>query len=384
MLQSLGELNSLDRIIQHTIEAIENSKTQIFDIAESARKEYKRLQQELENVRKETTEVIQGVDLAQKEDRKKRLQLMEVHRDFHRYSEEMVEKAYQEATESLSQLVRLREQEKALRRRRDELERSLKNLQKTVERAENLVSQVGVVMGFLSGNLQDFSQQIGDIQQRHQLGLGVIKAQEEERKRVAREIHDGPAQSLANVVFRVELCEKLVDVDLVRAKTELQELKVIVKDGLQEVRRIIFDLRPMALDDLGLVPALRRFVETFQEREGLRIDLTIMGKEKKLHNSLEIACFRLIQESLSNIQKHAKIKEATIKVEFASAAINIIIEDQGQGFDWDKYQKEARGKKSFGLLGMEERVKLLGGSFAVKSIPGQGTKIIIRVPREED
>lgn len=380
----MDELNSLDKIIQHTVEAIEKSKHQIFEIAEGARQEYSRLQDQLNALRQETFQIIQKVDRVERLERQARLRLMEVHRDFHRFSEGEVKKAYETANDLRIELLVLREQEKSLRRRRDELEISLKNLKQTMERAEGLVSQVGVVMGFLSGNLQEFSQQIGDVKQMHQVGLGIIRAQEEERKRVAREIHDGPAQSLANVVFRVELCEKLMDVDLTRTKDELQELKQIVKNGLQEVRRIIFDLRPMALDDLGLVPALNRFVETFQEREGIHLDLTIMGKEKQLHSGLEIALFRLIQESLSNIKKHAQTKEANIRLEFVTSKVNVIIEDRGKGFDVDKFKKEVREQESFGLLGMRERVKLLGGEMQIKSALGKGTKVIIGVPIPEE
>lgn len=383
-MPSFEELNNLDNIIKQTVEAIEKSKHQIFEIAESARREYNRLQDELNNVRLETSQLIQKVDLVERQERQARLRLMEVHRDFKRYSENQVRQAYEQANDLRVQLLLLREQEKSLRRRRDELEISLKNLRQTMERAEGLVSQVGVVMGFLSGNLQEFSQQIGDVKQMHLVGLGIIKAQEEERKRVAREIHDGPAQSLANVVFRVELCEKLMDVDLDKTKEELRELKQIVKNGLQEVRRIIFDLRPMALDDLGLVPALSRFVETFQEREGIGLELTILGKERQLHSSLEIALFRLIQESLSNIKKHAQAKEAKIRVEFTPSRVNAMVEDWGKGFDIDKFHQKVREQESFGLLGMQERVKLLGGEMQIKSSIGKGTKIIIGIPTPQE
>lgn len=380
MVQSLDDLNNLDQIIQQTIEAIEKSKNQIFDIAEAGRREYNRLQQELENIRRETSDIIRKVDNAEKEERRIRLKLMEVSRDFSRFSEEDIKRAYEDAKEAQITVVLLREQEKTLRRRRDDLELSLKGIKDAVEKAENLVSQVGVVMGFLGGNLQDFSQQIGDVKLRHQLGLGIIKAQEEERKRVARDIHDGPAQSLANVVFRIELCDKLIDVDLEKTKYELRDLKEIVKTGLQEVRRIIFDLRPMALDDLGLIPALRRFVENFQEREEIKIDLAILGKEKELDTGLEIAIFRLVQECLSNVKKHAKTGMASVRLELASQQINVIVEDRGQGFDLEEYKREK--KESFGLMGMEERVKLLGGKFNIRSTLGQGTRIIVSFPLE--
>jgi len=377
-LQQIENLSILDEIIKKTVQAIEKSKNQIFDIAEMSRREYKRIQRELQELCQQTAEVIVQVDQAEKRDRQGRNHLMKVSKNFNFLSENHIRQAYEEAKEAQIEFILLKAKEKDLRRRRDELEFTLRGMKDAVYKAEELISQVGVALEYLSGNLKNFSVHIGDVQQKYKLGLGIIRAQEEERKRLAREIHDGPAQSLANTVLRVELCEKLIERDLQKTKNELSELKQIVKDSLQDVRRIIFDLRPMALDDLGFIPALHRFLDCFQEKHDIQVSLMNIGNFKKMSTSLQIALFRLVQECLNNVQKHAHVNCASVKIEFVEQKVNVLVEDKGTGFFWEKIKKEK--KESFGLLGMEERVKLLGGRFQVISALGKGTKILITIP----
>jgi len=147
----------------------------------------------------------------------------------------------------------------------------LKEAYKTVEKADNLISQIGISLSYLTGDLENVSLQIEDMKQKRLLGIRIIKAQEEERQRVAREIHDGPAQSMSNIVLKAEICERLVDSDPEKAKDELRTLKSVVRDTLRDVRKIIYDLRPMSLDDLGLIPTLQRYIETCREESGIKI-----------------------------------------------------------------------------------------------------------------
>ncbi|MFZ5639953.1 MAG: sensor histidine kinase, partial [Bacillota bacterium] len=228
-------------------------------------------------------------------------------------------------------------------------------------------------------NLKDINVKIESIHQRQQLGLQVIKAQEEERKRVAREIHDGPAQSMANVVLRMEFCEKLLDVDPEKARQELKELKEVVRGNLQDVRKIIFDLRPMALDDLGLVPALKRFLEDYRDKWGLEVEPVFRGTEKRLAPALEIALFRLVQEALNNVRKHAHARKVVVTLGLEPKMITAGVKDDGQGFDL-KQALAVRSGDSFGLISMKERVELLGGRMEIKTEPGRGTKVLFRIP----
>ncbi|SDF01972.1 sensor histidine kinase [Sporolituus thermophilus] len=375
-MQQQLDVKLLDKIVKQTIAAVEKGKAQIFDIYEAARVEMEHVKKDIERVKQATADIIFKVDELERRERRARLRLMEVSRNFTIYSEADVKAAYDEASQLQVELAVAREQEAALRRQRDELELRLRNLKNTVERAESLVAQVGAALGFLGSQMENVLTHLGTLQQRQAFGVKIIKAQEEERRRVAREIHDGPAQAMANVVFRAEVCERLIDTDIARAKAELRELREQVRLCLKETRKIIFDLRPMTLDDLGLVPTLRRVLDTLKERTGLIAELKVLGEEKRLDSHIEIGVFRVIQEALTNVEKHAKATAVWVRIDFRPGVVSVVVEDDGRGFDG----LENVGSESFGLMGMRERVSILGGELKIASEKGKGTKVFLKVP----
>lgn len=377
------DLAQLDKIIKDTIRHLEDGKDQIFDIAESARRERNNLEQSLKAIKKETLEVIEQVDALEEKEKEARLYLMKVSREFDKYTEEDIKEAYDRAREIQIQLGLLRERETQLRIRRDQLELSLRRLQETVEKAENLVQKVSVAINYLVSNLKGVGAKIEEIQQKQMLGLRIISAQEEERKRVAREIHDGPAQSMANVVLRAEICEKLLEKKPAEVKKELSLLKEMVKNSLQEVRKIIFDLRPMVLDDLGLIPALKRYIAEFQEKSNLAVDFQVLGNNvSRLNSTLEIAIFRIIQEALHNVLKHARATTVLVRLEQAPTQVNLRVKDDGCGFDLEKALNGGYGE-SYGLIGIRERVQLLEGELKIYTAPEKGTDLFVKIPLEE-
>lgn len=376
------DTSALDHILKETIEAIERSQAQIFEIAENARAEVKQINSELAQVKMELSAVIDEVDRLERAEKKARMRLAEVSKDFNRYTEQDIKVAYETAYNLQIELIKLREKEKMLQYRRNHLEASFRRLQLTLQKAEQLVSQVGVVLNYLSGELHDLSLKIGELQQTQQLALSIIRAQEEERKRVAREIHDGPAQSLANIVLRAEYCLKLLDKDPGQVREELQALQNIVMISLQDIRKIIFDLRPMALDDLGLVPALKRYFATYKQQYGLEIEFLFFGQERRLENTMEVALFRIIQEAINNIKKHAGVNNAVVRMEMLPNKVTISIRDEGRGFDLNSVQGNKEGA-GYGLISMRERVQLLKGQVKITTAPGKGTSISIAIPLEE-
>ncbi|WP_289140246.1 sensor histidine kinase [uncultured Brevibacillus sp.] len=372
------DISVLDGVIKRTIETVETSKTQIFDIAENARQQGNSLKLDLHELRQEISKVIQKVDALELAYQKSRNRLVLVSRNFHMYTEEDIRIAYEEASRIQVELSIYRERENNLKRRRNDLERQLRTLEETIVRAEKLVSQMGVVLGYLTGDLSKIGEALESAKQHQLMGLKVIQAQEEERKRVAREIHDGPAQSMANVVLRSEIVEKMLKNErILEAQMELHELKEMVRMSLADVRRIIFDLRPMALDDLGLVPTLQKYIRTCEERIASSIDLVIFGTEPPLRSSVKAAIFRMVQECLNNVEKHAEATNVQVKLEFLQESLSLVVKDDGVGFDLEK--RMANGN-SFGLLGMRERVQLLEGSVELQSAPGEGTKVIFQIP----
>ena len=376
----MQEFKRLDEVISNTVKAVEQGREQINSIADDARLQREELKIRTAQLKEQVLAVITEVDRLEKEEKLSRLHLVEVSRNFNRYTEEDIKHAYEAAQAIQVRLGLLREREAQLRRQRDEMDLMLRRMGATVEKAEKLVSQVGLALTLLSGSLQGVSDRLEEIQLRQQLSLRVLKAQEEERLRVAREIHDGPAQSMANVVLRAEICEKLIDLYPEKVKEELRSLKDMVRESLQEVRKIIFDLRPMVLDDLGLVPTLQRFIAEQQKRTATSIELVVLsGAERRLPGVFEVAAFRVVQEALNNVCKHAKARHALVRLEVLSGKINLSVADDGCGFETTALLRDT-GRECYGLLGMRERVELLQGELKISSVPGKGTEINVYIP----
>ncbi len=376
------DAKDLDRIIKDTLESIDRSKIQIYDIAENTLAEQSRVDEELAQVKKEVSGIIKKVDQLALEEKKARIRLMEVSKDFRQYTERDIKEAYETAYLFQAELIRLKEREKLLRYRRDQLEVSLRRLKNTAQRAEKLVSQMGVVFNFLSGGLKDLNSKINELQQAQEMALSIIRAQEEERKRIAREIHDGPAQSMANIVMRTEYCIKLLDLSPEQVQGELVSLQNLVRLSLTDVRKIIFDLRPMVLDDLGLAPAIKRYLSNYKEQYGLKVEFLCFGQQRRLDSSVEVALFRIVQELVSNVHKHARAKNAVVKIELLRKKINLHVKDDGIGFNLEQVMSD-KDREGYGLIGMRERVQLLSGEINIASAPGQGTSINLSIPLED-
>lgn len=376
----------LEQVLTNTITMMESSKQQIYQIHNLARQEMEAIEQELDEVIQETRAVIEKVDQLELNYRYSRIKLTEVNRDFERYNEDDMQQAYEVATTIYSDLLVYREKEANLKSRRDDLQYRIHSAEQSIERAEMLSSQMNVVLEYMSGDLAQVTRIIESAQSKQLLGLKIILAQEEERKRMAREIHDGPAQTLANLALRTEIAERmLLKEQFELVQSELSDLKRQVRAGLEEVRKIIFNLRPMALDDLGLVPALRKFAHDFEEKTKILVQFEHEGKEYRLPSAIEAAVFRLVQEAFSNVVKHAKATRVILKLTFTTKAMSVYVQDNGIGYVQDKsgmVGKQASLTKSgrFGLVGMRERVELINGQIEFQSKLGEGTKIMINIP----
>ncbi len=306
-----------------------------------------------------------------------RKKLSEVSKHFKDYTEVEVRDAYEKAHRLQMDYSMNQQLEKQLRDRRDDIERRLLGLNETIERAEHLISQISVVMNYLMSDLKQVGEMLENAKLKQEFGLKIIEAQEEERKRLSREIHDGPAQMMANVMMRSDLIERVYkEQGGPAAIGEIRDLKKMVRSALYEVRRIIYDLRPMALDDLGLVPTLKKYLATIEEyHKSIRIDFSNIKEEKRLPGKYEVALFRLIQESVQNALKHAEANRITVRLEIDKSKVTVVIRDDGKGFDIQE-----KKNNSFGIMGMRERVELLEGQLAIDSVVGKGTIVIIQVP----
>ncbi|MFS0604140.1 sensor histidine kinase [Peribacillus frigoritolerans] len=371
------DAKALDKILETMVSTVSESKDEVFDIGEQCRKDFETLSKELDDVKIRVAIVITDSDALDSKARFARKRLSEVSMHFNHFSEEQVRDAYERAHKLQVDLQINRQLEKELRNRRDELELRLRGLQQTIDKAVHLVSQISVVQNYLTQDLKFVGEALQEAKRKQDFGLKIIEAQEQERKKLSREIHDGPAQMLANVMMRSDLIERVQrERGPDEALVEIRSLKVMVRNALYEVRRIIYDLRPMALDDLGLVPTLRKYLQTTEDyNNGVDLNFVNLGQVKRLPSDMEVALFRLVQEAVQNSLKHADPKQIQVKLSISKEMVTVVVKDDGKGFD-SSIQKEG----SFGLVGMRERVELLEGEMTIDSQPGAGTLVFIQIP----
>jgi signal transduction histidine kinase len=207
----------------------------------------------------------------------------------------------------------------------------------------------------------------------------VIVAQEEERKRIARELHDDTGQALTSLMIGLraasDACEPSV-------RSRFEPLRDIAAQTLESVKRLARELRPALLDDLGLTAALERYVASYRANYGLNADLQMTGfsNDGRLSPEIELALYRIIQESLTNIAKHARAKNVSIVVERKSRAVIAIVEDDGSGFDVRAVMESAQEESKLGLYGMRERAELVGGKLQIESTMGAGSSVFVEIP----
>lgn len=371
------DIASLDVIFNRMLETITNSKNDIFIISEQSRRNFEDMQQELEIVRQEISISIDETDNLEKSLQLSRHRLVIVSKNFTEHSEEQIRAAYENTSDLQLKVTICREREKQLRDKRDDLERRLRELYDTIERADHIVNQVNVVISYFTTDLKDVGVALEQAKIKQDFGIRIIAAQEEERKRLSREIHDGPAQMMANVLMRSNLIDRTFrEKGADAALQEITDLKKNVRNALSEVRRIIYDLRPMALDDLGIAPTLKKYLSTIMEyNPGVDIQFVTYNNERRISPDYEVAIFRLVQESVNNALKHGKPHQIIVKLEWLRDEINVVVRDDGSGFDTANIREG-----SFGLIGMKERIDLLKGTINITSNIGKGTIIIMKVP----
>lgn len=213
-------------------------------------------------------------------------------------------------------------------------------------------------------------------------GLQILESQEAERKRIARDLHDSIVQVLTNLVHKCEICMKIVDMDTIRAKLELEIMSKTLRDAIGEMRNIIYDLRPMSFDDLGLDITLERAIKSIDAETEMNVSLNIEGEKRELPGIVQLTIFRIIQECANNSIKYSKGGKLNIKVSYEEKSVVLEISDNGVGFEYEKENdKNDRGEHTgFGLNMMKERVALLSGHIDIETAIGKGTVTRVNIP----
>lgn len=336
-------------------------------IADELKAEHEQVQRELKEIDLLIQQTSAEVDrLAQRNAQAtNRVKQMEFNLDT--VPREDLQGAYTEAQEAQKRLFMMRGQLEKLQSDQQNLSR----LGNWLDRSRDAVSGT-------SGRMPARSGEDGDDSESSQPAIvRIIETQEQERQRLVRQLHDGPAQSLTNLILQAEICERLFDHDASRARSELGNLKTAVTGTFQKVRDFMFDLRPMMLDDLGLVPTLKRYVDSFSEKSSLPITLTVTGTERRFAGYKEMALFRIVQDLLSNVRQHAHASRAQVLLDLTEDAVRVTVEDNGSGFD---VNEALAAKKGIGLSTLRERVEMMGGQVQIDSAPGRGTKVGLILP----
>jgi len=337
-------------------------------LVEESQQEYNRVQQQLKEIEMLIQQTSLEVDrLSQRNAQTtNRLKQLEMHFDTVPRSE--IQEVYNAAQDAQKRLFMMRGQ-------LEKLQSDQQNYQRYALHLKQLLDAVGAT-------------QLGETPAPAAAGVlpetptvvRIIEAQEQERQRLVRQMHDGPAQSLTNLILQAEICERLFDNDSARARSELGNLKNAVTSTFQKVRDFMFDLRPMMLDDLGLIPTLKRYVTNFVEKSSIATNLIITGTEQRFAPYREVAIFRVIQELLTNARLHAHASRIQVTLDIANGLVRTSVEDNGNGFDPNEIFAASGQRRTIGLPTQRERVEMLGGKMIVESSAGRGAKVTVEMP----
>jgi two-component system sensor histidine kinase DegS len=325
------------------------------------------LQAELEETEKALREVTLMIEQSQGEVQKLSQRnaaitthLQQIQNQFDRMPPQEIRNTYESALDAQQRLFVMRGQLEKLQSEKTHLER----FKTTLERAR-----------ILSGSTSSPTSPLGSKGPLASVEM-LVNAQETERQRLSRQMHDGPAQALSNFILQTEIAMRLMDVDAGQARDELNSLKASAMGTFQKVRNFIFELRPMMLDDLGLAPTVRRYADAFKEHAGLDISVTITGHERRLEPYVEVMLFRAIQELLGNAARHSQATLVKVTLDMGDDRVRVSVDDNGRGFDPNSVQQGT----SLGLKLIQERTEMLGGSFEIDSAVGKGARILFAVP----
>src|SRR5574341_12398 len=281
-----------------------------------------------------------------------------------------VKQVYMDALDAQQRLLTIRGQMEKLQAQEASIRAELQLIQSAVD----LLSR------------QDESQQGSSFDAREMI-FRVMDAQEEERERLARQMHDGPAHSLTNFILQAEICQKRFDKgNIDKARDELMNLKTAAGEAFQRVRGFIFDLRPMMLTDLGLVPTIKRYLDAFESKTGIETEFQLSGQaqDKRPPSYAEVLIFRGVQELMVNARDHGEADRIRVELELNFDGVRAAVGDNGRGFSTGKLSLDATGDSgALGLPALRQRVQLVGGDLPLDGVSGQGATVEISIPLEE-
>lgn len=336
------------------------------------RNELERTQTELREIDLNIRQSAAEVERLSQRNAQMRSQVVRMESDLDNYARNEIKVAYVAERESSLRLFMMRSQVENLQSKQKQMEKYAHELGRVLELVQLLPT-------YETDGASDGKGPVGAPSA--PLMARVIEAQENERLMLARNMHDGPAQSLTNLVLQAEICERLFDSDMTRARQELGNLRTSANSTFQKVRDFIFELRPMMLDDLGLAPTLRRYIATFEEKNRVGVHFTFIGQERRLAPAVEITVFRAVQELLNNAVRHAQATHVQVTLDLQGDVVSAVIEDNGGGFDVNEaITSNRKSQTAIGIAALRERVEMLDGDISFDSALGRGTRVTLAIP----
>lgn len=259
-----------------------------------------------------------------------------------------------------------------------EISENLSNLRDQLGELEFKIAEISSVFKVVKENDRDSSNNDEEL---YDTRLALLKTVEAERQRIARDLHDSTTQNLTALVHKTELCTKLLDKDPVRCNLELFTISKSLRSIIEDMRRLIYDLRPMSFDDIGFDVTVERTIEKFNRFNNINCNYHIEGEIYPIDSVVQITLLRVIQEACNNAVKHADASKLDVNLSYQNTCLMLTISDNGKGFDMNSIQNVSRDDNSgFGLSMMKERVYLLSGKISIESRPGNGCTIIVTIP----
>lgn len=370
----------LNLIMDNIVLSIQSGQEEIFEISELMRRELEEIQENINNYEQKIQGLNQEIELLSLDELKKREILSKVSKEFWDYGEEDIREAYEIANETHIQLILKKEERKSVEQKIVELRDAVLTKQGLIYRAERLMLRIKSVIDFLITDLTYVGDKMTSLEEQTKIGIKIIKIQEEERRKIARDIHDGPAQDIASLIIKGDIVEKLLKKHSDEASEELKKMKEHLRKVLKDIRSIMYDLRPTMLDDLGLAAAVSSMANYISEENKVDVGVQDVSKYDIKSPAVGLVVYRIIQESLNNAVKHANANHISIKIDVQKDKIEGIIVDDGCGFDMK--EKPSSKTSSFGLSSMKERANIIQGDVRVESKKGKGTKVMFTIPNE--
>ena len=377
------DINTISRIIKNMKVDISTNREQITNFIDNIKKSQENLKSQLGIITVDITRIIKEVDELEKQDKEKNKMLTEVFENLDKYNKNEIKSIYEISTGIKIKYNIKKNEERLLRDRRGNLEVELKKTIMNIEDCEMIIeknNQIKLAFDYLK---EDIFLGLGGLDNNSKMAIGikVLEAQESERKRIARNIINGPVQNCNNALKKVDSLRGVIKNDLEEGLKELDSIKKSIELELKEVKNIYLDLRPFYLDNIGLNETIQETVKIILKGSNINIKMNLKPIKTEVEPIMQVAVYRIFQEILNNIIKHSKAKNANIKLDFEAKYIILVIYDDGIGFEVKETLKIVKAKEeTYGLKGILDRVEQLQGDINILSSAGTGTTYTIKLP----